>query len=328
METTDESSLLEIRDLKTHFYLPESIVKAVDGISLSVRKGSTVGIAGETGSGKSMTALSIMRLVPRPGRIIDGKILYKGQDLLSMRNEELRKIRGKEIAMIFQDPISFLNPYLRIGDQIIEAITVHSHHNKKDAKQLAIDILEKLGISTPSKVVDYYPHQLSGGMAQRVMIGMALSGDPSLLLADEPTSALDVTVQRQILDLLKGLKKQTSRSLVLITHDLGVLAEICDYVYIMYSGVLVEYADVFSMFEEPMHPYSDGLIKSALSIDEFKKDLITMAGMTPDPSRIPSGCRFHPRCPKAMKICREKAPDHVRIGETHYVSCWIHQEAR
>jgi peptide/nickel transport system ATP-binding protein len=326
MATASGRSLLEVRNLRTYFYLPKSIVKAVDGVCLSLKKGSTIGIAGETGSGKSMTALSIMRLVPKPGKITSGNIMYKGHDLLELRDEEMRRIRGKEIAMIFQDPTSYLNPYLRVGDQIVEAISAHDHRKKNDAKQIAIGILEKLGISSPSKVVNYYPHQLSGGMAQRVMIGMALSCNPSLLIADEPTSALDVTVQRQILELLTSLKKQYDISLILITHDLGVLAEICDYVYIMYAGIVVEYADISNMFEEPMHPYSQSLIKSALSIDEFKRELVAIGGTMPDPSRLPTGCRFHPRCPKAMAICRDKAPVAVSIGNAHYVSCWIYQE--
>lgn len=324
MTSKNKNSLLDVSGLRTYFYTPKAVIKAVDGVDFNVDKGTALGVAGETGAGKSMTAFSVMRLVPRPGRIIGGEIVFEGRDLLKLAKSEMRQIRGKGIGMVFQDPVSFLNPYLAVGNQIVESILTHEDCSKRDAKERAISILGKLGISSPSKVVDYFPYQLSVGMSQRVMIGIALSCNPSLLIADEPTSALDVTVQRQILDLLADLKKKLNISLIWITHDLGVVAEICDKVAIMYAGQVVENSDILDLFEEPLHPYTQGLIQSTMSIESIKKELTAITGLMPDPSQFPSGCRFHPRCPKAMDICRRKAPPIKIIGKDRKISCWLY----
>lgn len=324
MTPENDGSLLEVFNLKTYFFAPTGIVKSVDGVNLRINRGESVGLVGETGAGKSQTAFSILRLVPEPGRIVDGKIIFDGRNLLELTEEEMRQIRGKEIAMIFQDPISYLNPYLTVKDQIVEAIRVRKNLDKNEARKTAVKMLEKLRISSPESVVDYYSHQLSGGMAQRIMIGSALSCNPSLLIADEPTTALDVTVQQQILDLLAGLRKELALSLLLITHDLAIIAEICDRVYVMYAGLVVENADILSLFEKPMHPYTQGLISSALSIDEFKEDLVAINGMMPDPSQHPSGCRFHPRCSEAKEVCKKMVPPTISIEDDHQVSCWLY----
>jgi oligopeptide/dipeptide ABC transporter ATP-binding protein len=315
--------LLEITDLKTHFFLRRGVLKAVDGISLSIGEKEIVGLVGESGCGKSQTALSIMRLIQSPpGRMVDGRILFRGDNLLDFSEKEMRNIRGKEISMIFQDPMTFLNPIKRVGDQIREAISLHQNVDKREAKKLVIEVLNDVKISSPSEVYDYYPHQLSGGMKQRVLISIALSCNPSLLLADEPTTNLDVTIQSQILELIKKLVKDRGISLLLITHDLGIVAEICDVIYVMYAGRIMEKSDVFTLFKSPRHPYTQGLLKSMVSINEYKKTLVSIEGTVPDLIHPPSGCRFHPRCPNAMDVCREEAPGSIELEEGHTVSCW------
>lgn len=298
-------------------------MKAVDGVNLEVCANQAVGIVGESGCGKTVTALSIMGLVPDPpGKVVGGTVLFKGKDLLRIDTEELYNIRGKEISMVFQDPLTFLNPVLRIGDQVGEVLRGHQNLSRKNVTERVIELLDLVRIPSAATVVDYYPHQLSGGMRQRVLIAMALACNPSLLIADEPTTALDVSVQRQILTLIKDIRKRLGTALLLITHDLGIVAEICDIVYVMYAGQVVEHANVFTLFESPLHPYTIGLLRSALSIDMMKKELVTLEGNVPDLVNPPSGCRFHPRCEHAKSVCKEKCPRLVEVQPTHFVRCW------
>lgn len=322
-----ENELLNVRNLKTYFYLSQGQVKAVDGIDLSVPKKKAVGLVGESGCGKSATALSIMGLLPSPpSKIIEGEVLLEGVDLLKLSEKELRKIRGKEISMVFQDPMTFLNPVLKIGDQISEVILEHQSVHKRDVKKNVVELLGHMGIPSPQDVADYYPHQLSGGMRQRVLIAMALACNPSLVIMDEPTTALDVTIQRQILELIKRLIKEFDMSLMLITHDLGVVAEICDFVYIMYAGRVVEQADVYTIFEGAKHPYTRGLLSSALSIEEHKEKLVGLDGSVPDLMNPPPGCKFHPRCKHAKDVCRVEEPPLIQLESGHFVRCWLSSE--
>jgi oligopeptide/dipeptide ABC transporter ATP-binding protein len=268
-----------------------------------------------------------MRLVPTPpGKIINGKVFYKGKDLLNLSEKEMISIRGREISMVFQDPLTFLNPVLRIDDQIAEAVNIHQHKTKEEAKKEAVEILKKVRISSPEQIAKSFPHQLSGGMRQRVLIAMAVSCNPSIMIADEPTTALDVTIQAQILELIKELRKELDTSMILITHDLGIVAEVCDRVYVMYAGQVVEHADIFRIFENPLHPYTSGLLKSALSIDQFSKELYTLEGSVPNLVNPPSGCVFHPRCPYAKDICNQKQPILSKKEYGHTVACWLYQE--
>ncbi|KUO43004.1 MAG: hypothetical protein APU95_02640 [Hadesarchaea archaeon YNP_N21] len=316
-----EKSLLKIEDLKTYFFTVVGTVKAIDGVNLEIREGESVGLVGESGSGKSTLAFSILKIVPPPGKIVGGKILFKGSDLVKKGEDEMRKIRGKEIAMVFQDPSVYLNPVLKIGDQLTEGITLHLGLSKKDANSRAIEILSMLGIPAPEEVMRYYPHQLSGGMKQRVIIGMAIVRNPSLLIADEPTTALDVTVQSQILELLKELKRKLKLSLLLISHDLGVIADTCERVYIMYAGRICEMADVFNLYNRPFHPYTKRLLDSAVSVYEGKKELDFIDGVVPNLINPPSGCPFAPRCDLSMKRCLEEFPPLTKIGN-RIVYCW------
>ena len=316
-----EKSLLKIEDLKTYFFTVVGTVKAIDGVNLEIREGESVGLVGESGSGKSTLAFSILKIVPPPGKIMGGKILFKGSDLVKKGEDEMRKIRGKEIAMVFQDPSVYLNPVLKIGDQLTEGITLHLGLSKKDANSRAIEILSMLGIPAPEEVMRYYPHQLSGGMKQRVIIGMAIVRNPSLLIADEPTTALDVTVQSQILELLKELKRKLKLSLLLISHDLGVIADTCERVYIMYAGRICEMADVFNLYNRPFHPYTKRLLDSAVSVYEGKKELDFIDGVVPNLINPPSGCPFAPRCDLSMKRCLEEFPPLTKIGN-RIVYCW------
>ena len=328
METTQGNELLSVRNLKTYFYLSQGHVKAVDGIDLTIPRQKAVGLVGESGCGKSATALSIMRLLPSPpSKILDGKVLFKGKDLIKLSEKELREIRGKEISMVFQDPMTFLNPVLKIGDQIGETILEHQPVKKADVKEKVVELLEHVGIPGARDVVDYYPHQLSGGMRQRVLIAMALSCNPSLVIMDEPTTALDVTIQRQILELIKDLIKDYDMSLMLITHDLGVVAEICDYIYIMYAGRILEQADVYTIFEAAKHPYTRGLLASALSIEEHREKLVGLDGSVPDLMAPPPGCKFHPRCSHAKDACRAEEPPLMELESGHFVRCWLEGDA-
>lgn len=315
--------LLAIQDLKTYFYTEDGISRAVDGVSFEIEAGSAFGLVGESGCGKSVTSLSIMNLIPQPpGKIVGGKILFEGEDLLEKNASEMRKIRGNEIAMIFQEPMTSLNPVFTVGDQIMEAIILHQSLDKGEAREKAIDMLRLVGIPSPQHRIDDYPHQLSGGMRQRVMIAMALSCNPRLLIADEPTTALDVTVQAQILELMRGLQAEFGASILLITHDLGVIAELADEVGVMYAGKIVERADVKSLFADPKHPYTVGLLGSIPRLSEEQDRLSVIEGTVPNPIAMPSGCRFHPRCRWAKAICQEHEPPEIEINCSHKASCW------
>jgi oligopeptide transport system ATP-binding protein len=317
--------LLDIRNLRTYFYTEDGVVPAVDGVNLYVKRGETLGVVGESGCGKSQTSLSVMRLIPMPpGKIMEGsEILFEGQDLLKKSESEMRKIRGNDISMIFQEPMTSLNPVYTIGDQIAEAIQLHQGLNHREAINKAIDMLRLVGIPLPDRRVKEYPHQLSGGMRQRVMIAMALSCNPKLLVADEPTTALDVTIQAQILELMKRLKKELGMAIMLITHDLGVVAEMAERVVVMYAGKVVEEGDVVSIFKNPIHPYTEGLLKSIPRMDAEAGKLHVIEGVVPNPLHMPEGCRFNPRCPYAIDKCRETQPPLEQIAPGRWVACFL-----
>lgn len=320
---SEKELLLKLEDLQTYFYTDDGIVKAVDRVTFEINKGETLGVVGESGCGKSVTSLSIMRLIPNPpGKIAGGRILFEGEDLVTKSDAEMRKIRGNEISMIFQEPMTSLNPVFTVGYQIAEAITLHQKLNKKEALDQAIEMLRKVGIPSPEKRVHEYPHQLSGGMRQRVMIAMALSCNPKLLIADEPTTALDVTIQAQILELMKELKDEFNTAIMLITHDLGVVAEVCEKVAVMYAGKVVEYADVQTVFGKPQHPYTWGLLRSIPKLDSDTKRLLVIDGVVPNPLHLPTGCSFHPRCRFAKDQCRENEPEIRELQSGHSVRCW------
>jgi oligopeptide/dipeptide ABC transporter ATP-binding protein len=298
----------------------------VDGVSLGIQKGEALGLVGESGCGKTMTAFSIMGLVPSPGKIVGGEIWFNyddsRKDLTKTSEEEMRKVRGGKISMVFQDTMTYLNPVMKICDQIAEAIVLHQEVPRNEARRKAVEILEKVRIPIPSTVAQYYPHELSGGMRQRALIAMAISCNPDLLIADEPTTALDVTVQAQVLELIKQLKNEMNMALMLITHDLGIVADTCDRVCVMYAGRIVEEGNVYEIYREPQHPYTMGLLKSTLSIDEFKETLVTIEGTVPDLTNLPPGCRFRPRCSQISDRCRETMPPMVEVKKGHKVSCW------
>jgi len=316
-------NLLDVLNLKTYFYTSMGIVKAVDGVNLNIQRGESVGLVGESGSGKSVTALSILRLVPTPpGRILDGKIILDGEDLLKKSENEMRKIRGKKIAMCFQDPMTFLNPVLRIGDQIAEVIMLHQDISKKDAFQKAVEAMELVQIPSAAERVFDFPHHLSGGMRQRVLIASALSCSPELLIADEPTTALDVITQADMLDLLIDLKGKISSSILLISHDLGIIAQTCDKIFVMYNGKILESGSVKDVFRDPLHPYTEGLIESLPRLrGTIRRKLKAISGTVPDPIRPPSGCRFHPRCPYVMDVCYITEPELVDMENQRNIAC-------
>jgi oligopeptide/dipeptide ABC transporter ATP-binding protein len=312
-----------VRNLKTYFYIEDGVVPAVDGVSFSVSERETLGIVGESGCGKSVTSLSIMRLIPiPPGRFLDGEILFEGEDLLRKTKAEMRTIRGNRISMIFQEPMTSLNPVFTIGDQIMEAIMLHQRVNRADAKTKTIEMLRMVGIPSPGRRIGEYPHQMSGGMRQRVMIAMALSCNPKLLIADEPTTALDVTIQAQILNLMKRLKEELGMVIMLITHDLGVVADIANKVVVMYAGKIVEAADTLTIFKNPHHPYTIGLLGSIPKLHENRDRLQVVEGNVPNPFGIPTGCRFHPRCSSVMDVCEKEEPALVEVEAGHQVRCW------
>lgn len=318
-------NILDVNNLKTSFFVDGSEIKAVDGVTFNVPKGKTLGIVGESGSGKSISALSILQLVEDPGRIVDGSISFKGEELTTAKEPRMRKIRGNEISMIFQEPMTSLNPVYTIGQQLRESFKIHEGLGKKAGTKRSIEMLELVGIPSPEKRVDQYPYELSGGMRQRVMIAMALACKPELLIADEPTTALDVTIQAQILELIKELQEEIGMSVVMITHDLGVVAETCDYVAVMYCGKVVEFADVETLFENPRHPYTVGLLNSLPRHDQDQDELIPIKGNVPAPDEMPEGCRFAPRCPYASDVC-SKLPELEEQEDGNEVRCWIYTD--
>lgn len=320
-------TLVEYKNLKTYFYTEDGIVKAVNDVSFKIKEGETVGVVGESGCGKSVTAMSLMRLIPNPpGKIVGGDILFEGKSVLQISEEEMRKIRGNKISVIFQEPMTSLNPVFTVGMQISEAIILHQNISKQDARKKAIDMLKLVGIPRADEIVDEYPHELSGGMRQRVMIAMALSCNPKLLIADEPTTALDVTIQAQILDLMRDLKKELNTSIMLITHDLGVIAEMADYVVVMYAGKVVEEAPVRELFASPMHPYTQGLLKSKPTINKEDERLYSIPGHVPNPIGMPDYCYFCDRCEKAEGRCKESIPELKEVKPGHKVACWLFEK--
>ncbi len=316
------ADLLEVEGLATHLFTDMGVVRAVDGVSFRIAAGEAVALVGESGCGKSMTASSIMRLVRPPGRIIAGAVRFEGRDLARISEPEMRALRGGRIAMIFQDPMTFLNPLMRVGDQIAEAVMLHQGSSRHAAWRVALDALKLVRMPAPDSVIDYYPHHLSGGMRQRVLIAMAISSRPALLIADEPTTALDVTVQAQIMRLLRDIRAELGSALLLITHDLSLVAEYCDRVYVMYAGRLVEEADVFSIFRAPRHPYTRALLRSTLGPDLRVADFTSIDGQPPSLIAPPPGCRFHPRCPERLARCASEVPP-WQPSPSGGAACWL-----
>lgn len=321
-----KDNVLEVRNLQTSFSTDKGEVRAVDGVSFDVPKGKTIGIVGESGSGKSITSLSILRLLAENGKIKGGEIRYKGEDLTKVSEKRMRELRGNEISMIFQEPMTSLNPVYTVGQQISEALISHQGMNKKQAMVRSVELLKLVGIPSPEKRVKAYPFELSGGMRQRVMIAMSLACDPEILIADEPTTALDVTIQAQILELIKDLQERLGMSVIFITHDLGVVAETCDYVAVMYAGQVVEYSDIRTLFKQPKHPYSIGLLNSLPRHDIDQEKLMPIKGNVPSPHEMPTGCRFAPRCPAATDLCRAKMPELMTDDSGNQIRCWIYSD--
>jgi len=322
MEKND--SILEVRDLKTYFFTDDGVVEAVDGVSFTIKRGEVLGLVGESGCGKSVASLSIMRLIDKPGKIVGGEVIFKGENLLKKTEEEMRKIRGSEIAMIFQEPMTSLNPVFTIGNQIIEAILLHQDLSEEEAKKRTIELLNLVGIPEPERRFAQYPHELSGGMRQRAMIAMAISCNPDLLISDEATTALDVTIQAQILELMKDLQKKIGMAVLFITHDLALVAEMANNIAVTYTGKIVEYSDARSVFKNPKHPYTYGLLRSVPNLlsEETKVELPAIEGMVPSPYRMPQGCHFNPRCPFATEICRKEMPELNELEPHHLVRCF------
>ncbi len=320
--TTNTDPLLKIINLKVHFDTDDGLVKSVDGVDLELHKGTTLALVGESGCGKSVTCLSILRLIPSPpGRIAGGEIIYKGKDLVEMPDSEMEKLRGNEISMIFQEPMTSLNPVFTVGDQIKEAIIMHQNKSPNEAHELTIKILDKVGIPSPEVRINEYPHQMSGGMKQRIMIAMALSCNPDVLIADEPTTALDVTIQAQILDLMKSLQEEFGMSILMITHDLGIVSDMASHVAIMYASKIVEYGPIKSIYDDPRHPYTLGLFTSIPVIGNKKENLYVIPGNVPNPLAFPEGCKFWPRCVFAEDICKSQEPSLEKVNSGHTTAC-------
>ena len=320
-----ESIVLDIRNLKSHFFTAKGEVPAVDGVSIQVPAGKIIGIVGESGCGKSMTAMSVMGLLRYPGKVVDGTITLDGRDITHLSPRELSQVRGNEISMIFQEPMTSLNPVITVGRQVREAILLHQKVSKEEAKQRVIDIFRAVGIPEPEKRYNSYPHQLSGGLRQRVMIGMAMVCKPKVMIADEPTTALDVTIEAQILRLMKKLCREQGTSIILITHNMGVVAEICDYVYVMYAGKVMEQAETFALFENTSHPYTRGLLRSIPKLDEKVERLYTIEGVVPNLLHLPEGCNFCTRCQEADERCRKEKPALYQAGDGHGVRCFKYE---
>ncbi|MGP4105516.1 ABC transporter ATP-binding protein [Virgibacillus sp. L01] len=324
-----DAPLLEVKNLHTHFFTKAGVVKAVDGIDFKVSPGETLGIVGESGSGKSITAMSILGLIPSPpGKIVEGEINFNGENLLNKSQKQMRKIRGKEIAMVFQDPMTSLNPVFTVEKQMIETILAHENMSKKQAKERALELMNLVGIPDPEKRLKNYPHEFSGGMRQRVMIAIALSCNPSLLIADEPTTALDVTIQAQILELFKRMQKELNMAIVMITHDLGVVSEVCDRVMVMYAGKPAEFSETKHLFEKGKHPYTLGLMNSIPKITPDKQKLEAIDGVPPDLRALPKGCSFAPRCKHVMDSCLTNDPNLREVDDDHFVRCLLYEESK
>ncbi len=325
----DDRLILKVRNLKTQFFTEGGVVRAVDGVDFSVKRGEVVGIVGESGCGKSVTSLSIMRLIGQPGKIVDGSIVFDDTDLLALPDSRMMEIRGNRISMIFQQPQSSLNPVFKVGDQLSEVLRIHEDFGREAGQKRAVELLGMVGIPEPESRVNAYPHELSGGMAQRVMIAMALACVPELLIADEPTTALDVTIQAQILDLMRNLREKMETSIILITHDLGVVAEMCDRVHVMYAGRIVEEAPVEELFKRPKHPYTEALIGSTPVLGQADRELTTIPGSVPNLVDLPEGCKFAPRCvarvENQLERCTEEEPELKAIGPNHTVRCWLYE---
>ncbi len=314
--------MLEVKNLKTYFNIEEGLVPAVDDVDFQLSARETLAIVGESGSGKSVTSLSILRLIKEPGKIVGGNIMYLGKDILKMKEKEIRSIRGNEISMIFQEPMTSLNPVFTVGRQISEVIMIHQKLKKQEALQKAVELIKLVGIPNPDKCVDNYPHQLSGGMKQRIMIAIALACNPKILIADEPTTALDVTIQSQILNLMKELKEKLGTAIILVTHDLGVVAQLSDNIMVMYAGKAVEYGPTLEIFKDPLHPYTEGLLNSIPKIDEELNRLKIIRGTVPSPFQLPEGCKFSTRCDYVMDICKEREPEYITLASGRKVRCW------
>ena len=317
-------NILEIKNMHTYFFTDNGVVKSVDGVDIELKEGSTLGIVGESRSGKSVTALSVMGLLMgTTGKVVEGQILLDGRDITNLSAEERRKIRGNQISMIFQEPMTSLNPVMKIGDQLVEAIKMHQNKTKQEAREMAVEMLKKTGLPRVERIVNEYPFQLSGGQRQRVMIAMALVCNPKILIADEPTTALDVTIQAQIIDLMNHLKQEIGTSIMFITHDLGVVAETCDEVVVMYCGRVVEKGNVYDIFGQTAHPYTQGLLRSIPKLGEHVEELDSIPGNVPNPKYMPKGCKFAPRCEHATERCREEEPGFFDLGNGHLSRCWL-----
>ena len=320
--------LLQVKDLHTSFFTDSGEVKAVNGVSFNLEAGKTLGIVGESGSGKSVTAYSIMQILADTGKIVSGEVLYKGEDITKWNKKQMQGFRGKKCSIIFQDPMTSLNPVFTIGNQLMEAILLHTDRNKEQARERAIEMLTLVGVNEPEKRLKQYPHELSGGMRQRVMIAMALAFEPDILIADEPTTALDVTIQAQILELMQELQKKMGMAIIMVTHDLGVIADMCDEIIVMYGGRVCERGTADAIFYDPRHEYTKGLLRSIPSVSRMKERLVPIGGTPINLLNMPKGCAFCARCDKAMKICLDTVPEELRVGETHLASCWMNVKAQ